>query len=475
LDIGNASPAKPKQQAGDNARGKAQNKQFFDKAEILAFVGVDDVPMPAMIAQELDRQDMQIARDVQRVQVADVSLDEIDNYLDRVERRQVRYTEERNRMIAKVTELRGRLIINKDDQDVRREYWRAVNDLVNANHQVRFNTALRDAYNKRREEVVAELGQLGQESASEILRNEKAVKEARSRVDAALKKQQQFLAKYLNQRYGKDNKPWLEMTPDKLKDLKQRAVGGDEAAKQELINWAKAMYEHPVINGTNGKNYQIVMDRSAVMERNGDIYLKGTVYHVDENGRRTQVGTTEREVHISADDQKQWYVKNAYLKITAERHKKAGIATTYNQHAYMWANAAGIPQAKVGTAWDGPYVWARAGFRTNLYSGQVKKMEEQLRAFRAGNMGGLITNEAEAMRVAALIRDFKLWERTPRAERPEQAPVGHIDFIYALDIPEGRGKVTRQKELKDWFVTHMGLGSGTFDFKQNGITKDPRD
>jgi hypothetical protein len=141
----------------------------------------------------------------------------------------------------------------------------------------------------------------------------------------------------------------------------------------------------------------------------------------------------------------------------------------------MWANAAGIPQAKVGTAWDGPYVWARAGFRTNLYSGQVKKMEEQLRAFRAGNMGGLITNEAEAMRVAALIRDFKLWERTPRAERPEQAPVGHIDFIYALDIPEGRGKVTRQKQLKDWFVTYMGLGSGTFDFKQNGITKDPRD
>jgi hypothetical protein len=240
------------------------------------------------------------------------------------------------------------------------------------------------------------------------------------------------------------------------------------------------MYEHPTFKGSNGKNYQIVMDRGVNIRNDGDINLNGTIYHVDENGRRTAIGTTERQVHIAPDDPKDWYVKNALLKITSDRHKKAGISTIYNQHAYLWANAAGIPQAKVGTAWDGPYVWARAGFRTNLYSGQVKSMEKQLRLFRDGNMGGLIQNEAEAVRIAALIREFQLWERIPRAERPEQAPVGHIDFIYALDIPDGRrGQVAlqkaRQKQMKDWFVANMGLGSGTFDFKQNGITKDPRE
>jgi hypothetical protein len=472
VDSDNAAMSEEVRRANEIAQN-AQNANFFTENEMIRFMSAAR-STPDNIFRQLARFEQRLTRQVRDIESADVEIDDIDRALDLYDRQKQGHIDDRNRRMDNVNELRQRLAQNQADPAAAREYWFAVSQFVEANHEVRSNITLRNAWEKRREQLV---GQLKPESASEILRNEKAVKEARNRVAAALKKQQVFLAEYLDKRYGKNsnNKPWLEMTPEKLKDLKERAVRGDDAAKQELVTWAKAMYEHPLIEGTNGNNYQIVMDQRAEVVRNGDIYLKGTVYYVDENGRRTRVGSTEREVHISAADPKDWYVKNAYLKIESERHKKAGIATTYNQHAYMWANAAGIPKALVGTAWDGPYVWARAGFRTNLYTGQVSKMEGQLSAFRRGDMSGLIKSEAEAVRVAALIRDFKSWQKMPRAQRPEQAPVGHIDFIYALDIPDGQGKEARQKQLKDWFVEYMGLGSGAFDFAQNGITKDPRD
>ena len=465
------------------ANAPEPNSGFFEREEFINFVKVSNMEMPnglrQNIAREFNEADLLIVRDLRRIEQVD-DLGAIDDSLERQERRRLVHIEKRNEAIAKVIELRGLLAQNRDDAVVGNRYWESLNALIAANNKVRYDAKVMEAYNKRRQKIVEQLEQLGQEGTSEILRNENAVKEARNRVTSAIKKHQGVLAKYLNIRYGKDNKPWLDMTPEKMKDLKARAIAGEPEAQLELITWAKAMYEHPVINGTNGKKYQIAMDRGVNIRNNGDIFLNGTIYYVDENGRRTAIGSTEREVHISADDPKEWYVKNALLKITSERHKKAGIATTYNQHAYMWANAAGIPQAKVGTAWDGPYVWARAGFRTKLYNSQVKNMEKQLRLFRDGNMGGIIQNEAEAVRIAALIREYQLWERIPPPERPEQPPVGHIDFIYALDIPEGvRGQVAlqkaRQNQLKEWFVANMGLGSGTFDFKQNGITKDPRE
>lgn len=449
---------------------------FMKKDEFLEFVRVEGVPTPVVITQELDRFDQVYVRHVRQIEnPAGLDVDDIDRYIDRALRQKNRSIGERDAAVKKVEELRLRLLEDKEDAAARRRYWDAVNELAKQNYLVRYYDGVAKAYQKKREQAAKELEELGNESASVILQNENAVNEARNRVASALKKQQGVLAAYLDARYGKDNKPWLDMTPEKLQDIKRRAVAGDAQARVELLAWAKSMYEHQSIMGTNGKKYQIVMDEVQNIRPNGDIRLVGNIYHIDEIGRRTRIGGTEREIHIGADDPSEWYVKNAFLKIEKAGHKKAGIATTYNQHAYMWAYAAGIKKAKVGTAWDGPYVWARAGFRADLGGTQVRNMEEQLKLFRNGNLTGLIKNEAEAMRIAALIREWRLYQRIPRDERPATPPVGHIEFIYALDIPTGRGKITRQNEMKEWFIRNMGLNQGVFNFEANGITKDPRD
>ena len=309
--------------------------------------------------------------------------------------------------------------------------------------------------------------------AKDIIDN-KALNEARSRVQKALQKNKEALSDYLDKRYGKGNSPWKEMTPDKLRELVAKVkTDADEEAREQLHQWARNAYAHTEIDGLNGKKYSIKI-RQVRMNNTGELVIAGEIHHIDNNGISRRIGDTSRTIYMNNRDPENWYVKNSLLKISSPSHKGAGIQTIYNQHAFMYMKAAGIKRAEVGSAWDGPYVWGRVGFRSQIGQRSIDKLQEEIRMFRQGN-GGLITNDAEAARIESLLKELEDWKRLPVDNRPERQPVRHMDFIYALDIPTGAGKKTRQTALKNWFVTNMPLSSGTYYFDENGVTSDPRD
>jgi hypothetical protein len=366
-------------------------------------------------------------------------------------------------------ELRKQLSQNPGDRALQQRYELAINGFAKANFSLRLTS--------KRNQILKDLiTPSGQPSANEIV-DKKALADARKRVDAAISKNKKVLAGYLDARYGAGNSPWKQMTPEKLKDLNEKAKNGDIQAKTELEQWARDAFTHNEIMGANGKKYAIQF--GAISYRNGNISLSGTIYHIDENGARTAVGATRRVVRMSDPDPNNWEQYNEYMEIKRAAHKGAGIQVIYNQHAFMYMNAAGIKQAKVGSAWDGPYVWGRVGFRTRISEGQAGNMKKQLKAFREGRPS-VITNSDEANRIAGLLSQLDEWYNIPIARRPEMQPVRHMDFIYALDIPETpkTEKKKRQKQLRDWFVdpnAGMPMGSGEYIFAENGVSNDPRD
>ena len=55
-------------------------------------------------------------------------------------------------------------------------------------------------------------------------------------------------------------------------------------------------------------------------------------------------------------------VENVYLKIDDDAFRGRGFATVFNERAYDAYISQGVESVKVGTAWDGGFVWANKGF-----------------------------------------------------------------------------------------------------------------
>jgi hypothetical protein len=321
--------------------------------------------------------------------------------------------------------------------------------------------AQRDRFSERRTEIEAALAA----PAPEPLNPEIAAK-AEARVKDAIAKRQQVLGEHLDRVYGPGNAPWKEMTLDKRRELLAKANDRNASpteranAKNALQEWAKAMYNHAEIQGSNGKTYRTVMNANL---SGSTISVSGVVEVKNANGTWSQVGTTGRTIYL--DDNK---VYNNSLIINAEAHKNNGIQTIYNQHAFMYAKAAGFEKFEVTAAYDGPYVWGRIGFEPSRAMGTdtVGRMATQLTAFRNGN-SSIIKNAEDANIIEYLIEKH----------RDDPASVRHMDFIYALSNPARTNaeRRARDTELKNWFVSNMPMGGGTFWLDKNLIKADPRD
>jgi len=321
--------------------------------------------------------------------------------------------------------------------------------------------AHRDRFAERRADIDAALAA----PAPEPLNPEMARK-AEQRVKDAIAKRQRALADHLNRQYGEGNAPWKEMTLQKRQDLLAKVNDRNatqqerNAAKTALESWANAMYNHPEIQGSNGKTYRTVA-RASLSGSNISVSVSVQVKNPD--GRWSEVGTSGRTIYLNENR-----VYNNSLFINAQGHKNNGIQTIYNQHAFMYAKAAGFEKFGVTAASDGPYVWGRIGFEPdNPMSGtQVGRMGAQLNAFRNGQ-SSIIKNEEDANIIQYLIEKH--------ADNP--ASVRHMDFIYALSNPgqTERTRRARDTELRDWFVTNMPMGGGTFWLDKNLIKADPRD
>lgn len=308
------------------------------------------------------------------------------------------------------------------------------------------------------------------EKALDIV-DKKALDDAKKRVSGAIEKNKKILGDYLDDRYGEGNAPWKEMTPARIQELVRDANSGDQTAKAALVNWAKQMYSHDKIKGANGKNYKIEVNVSYF---NGVISVNGVIRRQKRDGEWSRpIGETRRTINISGSNPDNWEITNYLLKLSYEQDKSAGIATIYNHHAFMYGKAAGIKKATVGSAWDGPYVWGRFGYRSNLPI-DVGRMKLELDKFKQGQ-NGLIKNKEEAARITALLNEHKKLNdaNVPYADKRHPR---HIDFILALDIPREpkEERTARQAQLKSWFINNMPMGRGVYFFDENNISDDPR-
>lgn len=286
-------------------------------------------------------------------------------------------------------------------------------------------------------------------------------RQAKDRVDSAIQRRQDILADYLDKRYGAGNAPWKEMTAERRIDLAERAARGDEAAKQELLDWAKKMYSHSEIEGKNGETYRIVA-RPSLQRGGGYISVSAEIQRKTENGSWIKVGSSERTIHHREEPA---WVYNNNMFITEKRSKNAGIQTIYNQHAFMYAQAAGFERFEVSAVDDGPYVWGRIGFTQRIERDNIMNMNKQLSKFRDGE-SSIIKTDTDARIVEHLIGQ---WIRNPDNVR-------HLDFIAALSIEgNAQAKKTREKELRDWFVSNMAFGRGKLNLNDNNISPDPRE
>jgi hypothetical protein len=284
-------------------------------------------------------------------------------------------------------------------------------------------------------------------------------RKAAANVDAAIKKRQKILADYLNQRYGEGNSPWKEMTSERREELVRLADRGDADAQNQLIRWATEMYKHDEIKGVNGKTYRTVP--TVNYYGNGTLSV-GVVIQRQSNGRWNDVGTSSRTIYAGENPPK---VYNSTMFINVAADKNSGIQTIYNQHAFMYAKAAGFKQFSVSAVDDGRFVWGKIGFRQRIDQRPVAQMFQEVAKFRDGS-SSLIKNESDARIIEHLVQQY--------VRNPDN--VRHIDFVTAISNTEtGAAKKTRDKEIMDWFKAYMPFGGGAFDLDENKIVADPRE
>jgi hypothetical protein len=251
------------------------------------------------------------------------------------------------------------------------------------------------------------------------------------------------------------------MTPEKLTELTVAATGGDEQARRRLARWANEMYGHPKISGMNGKTYRT---RTRTTFNNGELTVKVYIDREKPDGTwETAVGTSERKVFIGANPPT---IYNATMFLTQAQDKNAGIQTIYNQHAFMYAKAAGFKSVRVSAVQDGIFVWGKVGFRERLRDSQMFRMNNEVEKFRAGQ-SSLIKNDSDARIVESLIGNYV---RDPDSVR-------HMDFVTAISNTETAqdAKKAREAEIKQWFIQNIPFSGGVFDLEENNIVSDPRD
>ena len=284
---------------------------------------------------------------------------------------------------------------------------------------------------------------------------EEVAAKAEKRVKDAILDRQAVLADYLDERYGAGNAPWLEMTPDRRKELVRLANGGDAQAKRELTSWAREMYKHDNLESRDGRKYRTVVE--GVTYRNGELGVTVSIQHQGANGGWSEIGTSYRTVKVG-NNPPTIYNNNMFIRV--EGHKNAGIQTIYNQHAFMYAKAAGFKNVSVTAVDDGRYVWGRIGYRQRLSAGQINNMRQELQNFERGQNSVVVKNVEDAQIIKYLLG---------RYDRDNNS-VRHIDFVYAI-TPRTKADEAR---VKSWFTDNMTFTGGVFDLDENMIAADPR-
>jgi hypothetical protein len=247
------------------------------------------------------------------------------------------------------------------------------------------------------------------------------------------------IGEYLRQRHGDGDLPWKDMTPEAFRML--------QPSEQQA--YIKNLYQHDKILGENGKLYNAV---ASVRGSGSSFSVEVNFNEIDSNGRiLRKVGSSSRSITLN---NKQVY--NGTLFITNDADKNNGIATIYNNYAFMGLQAIGVTKAKVTAAQDGQFVWAKVGYKPRS-AFPVESFLEEVRFYEKFGGGGLIRNDQEY----ALVR--KLLTK-PR--------VSHQEMIFAVS-GSGKDKV-RDAQVKGWFLANAPIGGGILTFAREKVESDPR-
>jgi hypothetical protein len=268
-----------------------------------------------------------------------------------------------------------------------------------------------------------------------------------AQIKKAIAKRLDTLQQYLNENYDPNTRPW-DITPDQWNNL----------SAQDKVAYIKQAYSHKLIRGNNGRNYTARAD--VTQDYNNRFQITVNFFEVDEDGNAIRdAGYAERTVNVTDG-----YVYNARMFLGENNpiDKGAGIQTVFNQHAFMFLNSIGVDRAKVTTAADGPYVWARIGFVDDdpIDGYKVDNIRNAMALYRSVGGVGLIRNDGEYRRLEALVRLYDQDDET----------VTHQDFIFAFDDSRDR---FGQLRIKEFFRNRFELGAGYFHFRQNDVTRNP--
>ena len=267
----------------------------------------------------------------------------------------------------------------------------------------------------------------------------------------AISRRNNKLVQYLDQRHADGSpRPYEDMTTAKW----------DAMTEIQKKVYLTAAYSHKKIAGANGKFYQIRVESIRKNGSNFDIVTK--IDEITEDGRvlRSTVGNSNRTVHGGQLK----YVDMRYLKLDNPIDKGADIATIYNQHAFLYLSKMGAKYAEVHPAWDGPYVWARAGYRSGrkFSIGNLTAFEEGLKFYENFGPGGIISSDKEYRRVKKMLEKTRL---NPRGVYEAQ------DWIFAID--DTPGDPVRRTYIKDWYLrNHITIGDAKLDFAREEIGKN---
>lgn len=299
------------------------------------------------------------------------------------------------------------------------------------------------------------------------------VKGVQGKVKERTRRRHATVGAMLAEKYDDDEAPWLD--PKIKEDFRNALEEGDVEA---LESWARRVWEHdednPIVAPTGMKFRTDVNDVSW----NGfQLKVLGTIYIDEEEGEGWEgVGTFERTLSYDGPGlpitlENDLLTLGSKNKLGSDeegdtRAKGQGFSSLFNGHAFTWLGGMDVESIKITTAWDGPYVWARAGFRQNdkeTLSNLARDLEGEINDFETDRPGpGLIRNEEQAK----LIRELIAEARSRRFDR--DAPQ-NLEYMIALED----GTDEQRERILDFFRREDRFPKASLDLDE--YPKDPRD
>jgi hypothetical protein len=274
-------------------------------------------------------------------------------------------------------------------------------------------------------------------------------------IDARETMRQKRVGKYMAERHADSDLPWAGISRREF----------DAMSKRERFGVASAMFDHPFIRGTNGKNYAVIPKsyRDLQFSQSDDsIFVEADIWEVDETGNiigRNPAGLVQRQLRLDKD-----MVEHQYFNMYDEDDKKSGVATVVNGYAFAGYKALGFEDVELQAAMDGPYVWALMGFDAITKEGEGLSVESStldsaFKYFDEKGGGGLIRNEAEYTLLKSLFA---------------QGKVSHQQLIFALG--GGQGDLDRDERVKSLLLGSDGARMPYGRKNLSGINySDPRE